>query len=239
MKSLYTYKVSLAKTFIDDVFDLTRRFSNTAGLQLIVALCSFCILGTAKAALVINEVDYEQPGTDTADFVELYNSDAFGILFLGGYQLKFFSDTGSQYRSTGLSGTVDSKQYFLLCGNGYTGAGACNEASGPSDFIQSYGLNLAGSIGLYDPHDFLIGGISYGGAVNPSGFGIFNTTAIDSNAVPGSLSRGADTNWAFTQCISPGATNCTSAMVPVPAAVWLFGTGLVGLSGIARYRQVG
>jgi hypothetical protein len=33
-----------------------------------------------------------------------------------------------------------------------------------------------------------------------------------------------------------GALNTTEAVVPVPAAVWLFGSGLLGLAGVARKR---
>jgi len=40
--------------------------------------------------------------------------------------------------------------------------------------------------------------------------------------------------WTGTGSITQGAP----AAVPVPAAVWLFGSGLVGLAGIARRRKV-
>ncbi len=35
-----------------------------------------------------------------------------------------------------------------------------------------------------------------------------------------------------------GASGISTGVVPVPAAVWLFGSGLIGLFGLARYRQV-
>jgi ammonia channel protein AmtB len=31
--------------------------------------------------------------------------------------------------------------------------------------------------------------------------------------------------------------NATTAPVPVPAALWMFGTGLIGLTGLARKRK--
>ena len=34
---------------------------------------------TSNAAVIINEIDYDQPGTDTAEFIELFNSDTSEI----------------------------------------------------------------------------------------------------------------------------------------------------------------
>jgi hypothetical protein len=57
-------------------------------------------------------------------------------------------------------------------------------------------------------------------------------------------------NWSFfdslsglnTQCCSPGfwtyANTIVPSAVPVPAAVWLFGTALIGFVGMSRRRKV-
>ena len=34
-----------------------------------------------------------------------------------------------------------------------------------------------------------------------------------------------------------GIDNCRASVVPVPAAVWLFGSGLLGLIGVARRKH--
>jgi hypothetical protein len=130
----------------------------------------------------------------------------------------------------------------VICGNNQSVSNCDIVTNPPTEFIQ----NGIGGIGLYDASNVMIDGVGYESNSVP-GFGALSTIAGDSDVITGSLSRlpnGVDTgdglaDWAFTQCISPGASNCTAATVPVPAAVWLFGTGLIGLSGIARYRKVG
>lgn len=38
-------------------------------------------------------------------------------------------------------------------------------------------------------------------------------------------------------CFSVGGTNCGTSSVPVPGAIWLFGSGLLGLVGMARCKK--
>jgi len=45
------------------------------------------------AAVMINEIDYDQPGGDTAEFIELYNSDTDSVL-LDGYSVDLVDGTG-------------------------------------------------------------------------------------------------------------------------------------------------
>ncbi len=52
-----------------------------AKLGLLALTASFA-LGT-KAAVVINEIDYDQPGTDTAEFIELFNSGSSAVSLAG------------------------------------------------------------------------------------------------------------------------------------------------------------
>ena len=58
-------------------------------LPAIVAVVALAIPAAAPAAsttLVINEVDYDQPGTDAAEFVEIKNVGAAAV-DLSGYEL--------------------------------------------------------------------------------------------------------------------------------------------------------
>ena len=72
---------------------------------------SFCLMLLSSSAainshatIVINEIDYDQPGTDTAEFIELYNSglspvslDNFAIELING-------SNSSSYRTINLTG---------------------------------------------------------------------------------------------------------------------------------------
>ena len=51
-----------------------------------IGICYMGLTVSAEAALIINEVDYDQPGSDTAEFIELYNSGPTSI-DLNGYTL--------------------------------------------------------------------------------------------------------------------------------------------------------
>ncbi len=65
---------------------------------------------------------------------------------------------------------------------------------------------------------------------NAGGDAVFSLGASTSGSVGGFLSAGS-----FGEQF-PVFSGATVSIVPVPAAVWLFGSGLVGLIGIARRR---
>lgn len=59
------------------------------------------------------------------------------------------------------------------------------------------------------------------------------TTAEDGTG----MFTGQNANWVVEGCMSTTGSQCATSAVPVPAAVWLFGSGLVGLAGVARRRK--
>ncbi len=73
-------------------------------------------------ALVINEIDYDQPGIDSAEYVELYNAGPNPVN-LADYMLVLFngstSGTGNiPYDSIQLpSQTLNAGSFFVICGN--------------------------------------------------------------------------------------------------------------------------
>jgi len=57
------------------------------------------------------------------------------------------------------------------------------------------------------------------------------------NAGVSLLVSGSYTDSNFTDAAISSSTLATVSAVPVPAAVWLFGSGLIGLFGVAKRRQ--
>ncbi len=79
-------------------------FIKPTAVQLgLLTLCSSFAMGL-NAAVVINEIDYDQPGTDTAEFIELFNSGASAVS-LDNYSVDLINGSNSSsYRSIDLSG---------------------------------------------------------------------------------------------------------------------------------------
>jgi len=79
--------------------------------------------GPAGGDLVINEVDYDQPSSDTAEFIEIYNNDTVGVS-LSGFSLELVNGTGggaSVYQTIALPGvTLTAGDYFVVCANAAT-----------------------------------------------------------------------------------------------------------------------
>lgn len=199
----------------------------------------------SHAALIINEVDYDQPGRDTAEFIELYNTGA-SSLSLDGYLIDLVNgNNGSVYRSIDLSGfSLSGGGYFVVC-NDATQVMNCNfEFTSSSGWLQN---GAPDAIGLYDSNG-LIDSLAYEGLMPGFTEGDALTLA-DSGTVTMSLGRinGIDSNNNLADfqanCLTPGAANiigsgdCSTASVspvPVPPALWLFASGLLGLVKISR-----
>ena len=108
------------------------------------AICGGVFLTQAHAALVINEVDYDQPGTDQGEFIELFNSGTDDIL-LDGVTLDLINGTnGSAYRSFDLAGlTIGADAYLVLC-DGASSVVNCNlEVSASAGWLQNGGALAA------------------------------------------------------------------------------------------------
>ncbi|PAP75276.1 CHRD domain-containing protein [Rubrivirga marina] len=70
--------------------------------------------GVASAQVVINEVDADTPGSDTAEFVELYNAGSAAVA-LDDYVVVFFNGNGTvSYGAYDLSGTLAPGAYYVL-----------------------------------------------------------------------------------------------------------------------------
>lgn len=82
--------------------------------------CAAALLATtgASAQVLINEVDADQAGTDTAEFVELYNAGGAAVdLGAGGYVLVLYNGNAANdasYASYGLTGVIAAGGYYVI-----------------------------------------------------------------------------------------------------------------------------
>jgi hypothetical protein len=161
------------------------------------------------SAVVINEIDYDQVGTDGGGFVELHNGGAAAANLVGLALVLVDGSDGLEYARTNLTGT--------LAGGGHLSV-AMEAQNGAPDGVA---LIDTGSGTLLDA-------LSYEGAITAASIGtsVYNlvegtvlpTSVADSNTVTGSLIRfpdGSDTNdaatdWRFTTTVTPGAANVST-----------------------------
>lgn len=183
------------------------------------------------AGLVINEVDYDNVGTDTAEFVEVYNGSnhAMDLSTLAIVLVNGAAVPPTEYARVdlGIAGSINAGQYLVVKSSNVVSNGAALTILFPSttDRIQN---GAPDGIALVDTASFhLIDALSYEGSITAAqmtGFpfllSLVEGTALpvavaDSNTGPGSLSRlpnGTDTNdaqsdWSFTTTSTPGSAN--------------------------------
>ncbi|MCB1009261.1 MAG: nuclease [Acidobacteria bacterium] len=93
---------------------------------------------TGPITILINEVDADTPGTDVAEFVELYDGGA-GNTSLTGYVLVLYNGNGDvSYQAFDLDGlSTDGDGYFVLCGNAANVANCDLDVTPDSDLVQN------------------------------------------------------------------------------------------------------
>ena len=96
-----------------------------------------CDVGGA-GELVINEIDYDQPGTDAAEFIEIKNIGS-GAVDLSGFALELVNGNGtSVYNTIALPAvSLGAGEYFVVCGNAATVFGCDLDASPDSNLVQN------------------------------------------------------------------------------------------------------
>jgi hypothetical protein len=159
---------------------------------------------TGQAKLVINEVDYDQVGTDADGFVEIHNAGDAAADLTDVDLVAVNGGDSAEYAREQLTGTLAAGGYLVV---------AIELQNGAPD-----GLALLEGTTLRDA-------LSYEGAITAATIGgqtynlvegtVLPTSVEDSNTVAGSLIRnpnGRDTNdaasdWAFTTTITRGAAN--------------------------------
>ncbi|MCB8985658.1 MAG: lamin tail domain-containing protein, partial [Ardenticatenaceae bacterium] len=173
--------------------------------------------------LVINEIDYNQPGTDAAEFIEIYNADSVAVEFKD-YALKLVNGTdGIVYQSIPLPDVILSPgNYFVVCGNPALVLNCDLDVSPDTDLIQN-GAPDAVALMLGNQ---MVDSLSYeGDSLSPytegTGTGLQDPSDTDDDYQ--GLSRipdGQDTqqnNSDFAvHCVTPGLANDTAVAPCTP-----------------------
>lgn len=180
--------------------------------------------------LVINEIDYDQPVADVAEFIELFNADD-SPFDLGDFSLRLVNGANQEiYQTITLpSVSLNAGDYFVVCGDAARVVNCDLDVLPDTDLIQNGAPDaVALMIG-----DRVMDAVSYEGDVAPpyvegSGVGLVDSATNDADKFKG-ISRfpnGTDTavnNTDFSaHCITPGQANIaqTSACTdPGPTAV--------------------
>lgn len=163
-----------------------------------------------EPALVVNEIDYDQVGTDAGGFVEIENVGS-GAADLTGVALVFVDGGDStEYRREALDGSLAPGGFVVVSVDAQNGApdGAALIDTASGTLLDA--LSYEGAIGSAQ-----IGGATYDlveGTALP-------VSVADSNTVDGSLIRSPDgrdtddaaSDWAFTTTVTRGAANILTA----------------------------
>ena len=177
--------------------------------------------------LVINEVDYDSEGTDTGEFIELYNSSTVSIDLNGTAVVLINGANNQEYARVNLSGSLAPAKYLVLANPNVNVAAETVVIPMADNFIQN-GAPDGIALYSYSNHQ-LLDALAYEGAISAAviqGEAVVNlvegtalaSSVVDSNTVNGSLIRsqnGVDTNnanadWRFTSTPTPGSANVLS-----------------------------
>jgi hypothetical protein len=184
----------------------------------------------APARLVINEVDYDQPGTDNMEYVEILNVASYAVSLNGLKLVLVNGANNTDYRSVDLSAAGSSLaagQYLVVKATAVTvGAGVLTiDFASATDNVQN---GAPDGIAIFDSNsNQIIDALSYEGSITaatitgaPGTYNLVEGTPLpvgvaDSNAAAGSLCRlpngtdtdDADSDWALSTTLTPGAAN--------------------------------
>ncbi|MCB0584616.1 MAG: lamin tail domain-containing protein [Phaeodactylibacter sp.] len=181
---------------------------------------------------VINELDYNNPGTDDREFVEIYNPCTQPIN-LGDYSVIFVNGSNGQiYGNFQLPAVaLDPGEFFVICGNGYTTPNCDLDVSPNTNLIQNGNPDAVALLYIQAIAD----AVSYEGSTN--GFTEGSGDGLEDLATAlrgiGRYVDGVDTdqnNADFSvQCVTPGEPNVSiSQYCGLPADLSVSNIGCVG-----------
>ncbi len=115
--------------------------------MVLLALCIFSPAQAVHVGLVINEIDVDTPGVDSAEFIELYYSGTGAAIDLTGYRIVLWNGSSDTiYAEFALTGIIAPDEYLVLCGNNTNVANCDMDVLPDTNLIQ----NGADAVALYD-----------------------------------------------------------------------------------------
>ena len=122
------------------------------------------------------------------------------------------------------------------------GIGSIQAIAFGADGFAYLGSSATANISVYDPTDWsLVSQTNLGiGAISAAAFGADGFAYLGSSATA-NINVYDPTDWSLVSQTNLGIGAISAAAfaspVPIPAAVWLFGSGLLGLIGVARRKK--
>lgn len=180
--------------------------------------------------LVINEIDYDQDGTDTEEFIEIYNPTASPIN-LDPYSLELVNgSTGSIYDTIDLPNIdLAGGDYYVICGDAGLVPNCDLDVTPDTNLIQN---GAPDAVGLRGPTGGLVDTVSYEGDTaapytETSGVGLEDDPSIDYYSIsryPNGIDTDVNNVDLSGRCNSPGLANfdTTSNCVEVPVELMSF-----------------
>jgi len=219
---------------------------------LILAFPTISSASTVTIQTVLGAIDIQLFDTDApltvANFLNYVNSGAYNNTFIhrsvpgfviqgGGYTF----DPNTQTVSHIPTNAPVVNEYSAVHPNVRGTIGMAKPINDPNGATSEWFINLADNSSTLASQD---GGFTVFGQVSASGMQVVDAIAalpiVDASALNPALNTlplvnpfNPATGWQSTNLVT---VNNVSA-VPVPAAVWLFGSGLFGLTGVARKRK--
>jgi len=239
------FQVDFTAPLVPGSYAYTYRFSNDAGsswtycdtdgagsgagLTFDTGSLGQMTVNDPSAGLVINEVDYDQINTDTAEFIELYNAGGLTIDLSTLALVLVNGNTNLEYFRVSLAsaGSITPGQYLVVKSSTVSVPGGTLTIAFPADTNQIQNGAPDGVALVDTASQQLLDALSYEGSITaavitgfPGTYNLVEGAALsvgiaDSNVVVASLSRfpnGVDSNdaatdWIYTSTPTPGASN--------------------------------
>ena len=217
----------------------TGKSGRKSGLRITQCVCACAAMlsvPSLQAQTIISELLYDAASTDNGNvFVELFGTPG---TVLDGWLLEGVNGSdGSVYRSVVLAGVIPADGVFLIGDDSGDGSTLISDAdlvleidfqNGPDSVVLRNGATVLDALGYGDFTGQVFAGEGNAAPDAPSGSSLARHNPL------------LDTNNNFNDFMvldltTPGAVPVSA--VPVPPAVALFLSGIIGLVGVARKRR--